>query len=111
MSSPDGQLPWQGGVVGSILLKDGARGDADLSPSGRIIDPGALAESDPSPSVQGIDVVFGGHLHIVLNPPQDIPHYNENGDYLGHTVVVHSGAFAKYVGRLDLVIHLSLIHI
>ncbi len=70
------------------------------------IDPTALADTDPSGSVQGIDVVFGGHLHIVLNPPQDIPHYDESGKYLGHTVVVHSGAFAKYVGRLDLVAHM-----
>lgn len=70
------------------------------------IDPTALADTDPSGSIGGIDVVFGGHLHIVLNPPQDIPHYDAEGNYLSHTIVVHSGAFAKYVGRLDLVAHI-----
>jgi 5'-nucleotidase / UDP-sugar diphosphatase len=50
----------------------------------------------------GVDVILGGHLHIVTNPPKIIP----NAD--GHqTVLVHSGAFAKYVGRLDLVVHVG----
>ena len=54
----------------------------------------------------GVDVIFGGHLHIVLNPPNDLQHFaKDTGELLGHTVLVHSGAFAKYVGRLDLVIH------
>ena len=55
---------------------------------------------------QGVDVIFGGHLHIVLNPPKDIEHFDTNGTLAGHTVLCHSGAFAKYVGRLDLVIHM-----
>lgn len=51
------------------------------------------------PGVSGVDVVFGGHLHVVLNPPQSI------SDPSGRKVLlVHSGAFAKYVGRLDLVL-------
>lgn len=51
----------------------------------------------------GVDVVFGGHLHIVLNPPKSIPN-----DADGHsTVLAHSGAFAKYVGRLDVVVHVG----
>ncbi|MCE9577503.1 MAG: bifunctional metallophosphatase/5'-nucleotidase [Deltaproteobacteria bacterium] len=50
----------------------------------------------------GVDVILGGHLHIVTNPPKIVP----NSD--GHqTVLVHSGAFAKYVGRLDLVVHVG----
>lgn len=57
-------------------------------------------------AIQGIDVIFGGHLHIVLNPPKDLPHFDgQTGALLGHTVLAHSGAFAKYVGRLDLVVH------
>jgi 5'-nucleotidase/UDP-sugar diphosphatase len=51
------------------------------------------------PGVSGIDVILGGHLHVVLNPPQEIT------DPSGRKVVLsHSGAFAKYVGRLDLVV-------
>ena len=51
----------------------------------------------------GIDLILGGHLHIVTNPPKIVPN-----DTKGHsTVIVHSGAFAKYVGRLDLVVHVG----
>ncbi len=53
--------------------------------------------------LQGVDVILGGHLHIVTNPPKIVPNDNE-----GHsTVLVHSGAFAKFVGRLDLVVHVG----
>lgn len=49
--------------------------------------------------VSGVDVVLGGHLHVVLNPPQTLI------DPDGRKVVLsHSGAFAKYVGKLDLVL-------
>lgn len=49
------------------------------------------------PGVKGIDIIEGGHLHVVLNPPQEIK------DPAGRTVLIsHSGAFAKYLGRLDL---------
>lgn len=47
---------------------------------------------------RGVDLVFGGHLHIVLNPPKT--EKNLDGE---EVVLVHSGAFAKYVGRLDVV--------
>jgi 2',3'-cyclic-nucleotide 2'-phosphodiesterase (5'-nucleotidase family) len=51
------------------------------------------------PGVSGIDVVLGGHLHVVLNPPQLLT------DPSGRKVVLsHSGAFAKYLGRLDVVV-------
>ncbi len=47
----------------------------------------------------GIDVLFGGHLHIVLEPPKVVQ------DAAGRNVpIVHSGAFAKFVGRLDTVL-------
>jgi 5'-nucleotidase/UDP-sugar diphosphatase len=67
-------------------------------------DPNAAALGD----VQGIDVVLGGHLHVVYNPPVDIAHYDETtGAFLGHTIIVNSGAFAKFVGGLDLVVHMA----
>ncbi len=51
------------------------------------------------PGVSGMDVILGGHLHVVLNPPQEL------SDPSGRKVVIaHSGAFAKYVGRLDLIV-------
>ncbi|HLT30646.1 MAG TPA: bifunctional UDP-sugar hydrolase/5'-nucleotidase [Myxococcaceae bacterium] len=53
------------------------------------------------PGVSGIDIIFGGHLHVVLNPPQTLL------DPSGRNVLlVHSGAFAKYVGRLDAVVRM-----
>ena len=77
----------------------------------------------------GIDVVLGGHNHIVLQPPkrvQDCSRYydEEKQSYYillnddthpergeksrryckpRDVVLTHSGAFAKYVGRLDLI--------
>ena len=65
----------------------------------------AAQVDDPNAALplQGVDLVLGGHLHIVTNPPKLI-----QNDAQGHnTVVVHSGAFAKYVGRLDLVVHVG----
>lgn len=51
------------------------------------------------PGVRGIDLVVGGHLHIVLNPPKQVK------DPDGRSVpIMHSGAFAKFVGRMDLVV-------
>ncbi len=65
----------------------------------------------------GIDIVFGGHHHIVLNPPKVVrdcqvdrmdPLWRERF-LAAHSCtprevpLVHSGAFAKYVGRLDVV--------
>lgn len=53
------------------------------------------------PGVSGVDVVLGGHLHVVLNPPQELT------DPSGRKVILsHSGAFAKYLGRLDLVLQM-----
>ncbi len=51
------------------------------------------------PGVRGIDLIFGGHLHVVLNPPKQVV------DVDGREVlIVHSGAFAKFLGRLDTVV-------
>lgn len=54
-------------------------------------------------ALEGVDLILGGHLHIVLNPPKIV-----RTDAYGHpTVLVHSGAFAKYVGRLDVVVRVG----
>lgn len=53
--------------------------------------------------LQGVDLILGGHLHIVTDPPKIIPN-DENGN---STIVVHSGAFAKYVGRLDVTVRIG----
>jgi 5'-nucleotidase len=70
---------------------------------------GAAESRDQNAAVaeNGVDVIFGGHLHIVLDPPKDLPHIAADGTVTGHTVLCHSGAFAKYVGRLDLVVHIA----
>jgi 5'-nucleotidase / UDP-sugar diphosphatase len=53
------------------------------------------------PGVEGIDAILGGHLHIVLNPPQLLR------DPSGRRVILsHGGAFSKYVNRLDLVVQM-----
>lgn len=52
----------------------------------------------------GLDVVFGGHLHIVLNPPKNIPDATVNSlgeDAPRMVPLVHSGAFMKYVGHFE----------
>lgn len=74
----------------------------------------------------GIDVVLGGHNHIVLQPPKRVRdcsqlcdsdgtncHIELSGPEFGtkvsrpckprDVILAHSGAFAKYVGRLDLI--------
>ncbi len=51
------------------------------------------------PGVSGIDIIMGGHLHVVLNPPKRVT------DVDGREVVLaHSGAFSKFLGRLDAVL-------
>lgn len=60
---------------------------------------------DPNAALplQGVDLILGGHLHIVTDPPKIIP----NDDKGNSTIVVHSGAFAKYVGRLDVTVRIG----
>jgi len=78
-------------------------------------------------STTGIDVVLGGHNHIVLQPPKVVrdcklfdqdtqSHYIELASPNAEepkvrrycrprdVILAHSGAFAKYVGRLDLIL-------
>jgi len=73
---------------------------------------------------EGIDVYLGGHLHIVINPPELIqecdpdpacagePFYEElvrrgcmSSRRRRKIPLMHSGAFMKYVGQLDVVFH------
>lgn len=72
----------------------------------------------------GIDIVLGSHNHIVLQPPKVLDdcakvdkqgrHYIQTTDAYGNpgprrycnprpVLEVHSGAYAKYVGRLDII--------
>jgi len=79
-------------VVSHLGLEE----DEDLTAS-QVDDPNAALP------LQGVDLILGGHLHIVTNPPKIITNDDE-----GHqTVVVHSGAFAKFVGRLDVVVRVG----
>lgn len=55
------------------------------------------------PGVRDLDAIIGGHLHIVLNPTQELVNPNQPNR---RVVLQHSGAFSKYVGRLDLVVHM-----
>jgi 5'-nucleotidase len=75
----------------------------------------------------GVDVVLGGHNHIVLQPPKHVQDCSAHFDKAAQSyyvevdgpkpketikryckprdvILAHSGAFAKYVGRLDLLI-------
>ena len=47
------------------------------------------------------DVILGGHLHIAIDPPKVVSSEVIEGKKV---IVCHSGAFAKFVGRLDLVV-------
>ncbi len=56
------------------------------------------------PGVSGIDAILGGHLHIVLNPPQVLT------DPSGRKVILsHGGAFSKFVNRIDAVIQMPAV--
>jgi len=62
-----------------------------------------VQDQNESLPLEGVDLILGGHLHIVTDPPKIIPN-----DDQGHTtLLVHSGAFAKFVGRLDVVVHVG----
>ena len=82
--------------------------DEDLTASQVEEDPNANFSKE---TLAGVDVILGGHLHIVTNPPKIIPN-DEDADGDGkpdgrQTILVHSGAFAKFVGRLDMVVHVG----
>ena len=65
--------------------------------------PTDVSDMNQSLPLDGVDLILGGHLHIVLNPPKIA-----QVDAYGHpTLLVHSGAFAKFVGRLDMVVKMG----
>lgn len=73
--------------------------DEDLTAS-QVEDPN---QAFTQKTLQGVDLILGGHLHIVTDPPKLITNDDE-----GHqTILVHSGAFAKFVGRLDVVVRVG----
>ena len=55
----------------------------------------------------GLDIVFGGHHHVVLDPPKTVMDCQTTelkkkyGCTPRRVIMVHSGAFEKYVGVLD----------
>jgi 2',3'-cyclic-nucleotide 2'-phosphodiesterase (5'-nucleotidase family) len=61
------------------------------------------ADDNEALPLEGVDLILGGHLHIVTDPPKIIP----NDDMGNSTLLVHSGAFAKFVGRLDVVVRIG----
>lgn len=94
---------------------------------------GLNADEWLSRNICGLDIVMGGHHHVALNPPKVIPYdpdpdvvfgQQEGGDYepdetnvdgtvaLGtcpaeyrrDVILAHPNAFAKFVGRLDVVV-------
>jgi 5'-nucleotidase len=81
---------------------------------------GLESDEEMIKETEGIDVVLGGHNHIVVAPPKQVfdcggadveQHYVEipNADGVlekryckpRRVLLMHSGAFAKFVGRLD----------
>jgi 5'-nucleotidase len=53
---------------------------------------------------EDVDVFIGGHHHVAIDPPLVVTNDSAGGKRIP---VVHSGAFAKFVGRLDLVIRVG----
>lgn len=61
---------------------------------------GLEEDKDMARQFKDVDLILGGHNHIALDPPLVV--VNEE---TGREVpIVHSGAFAKFVGRLDVVV-------
>ena len=50
-----------------------------------------------------LDLIIGGHHHVAIDPPLVVT----NEDTGKRIPVVHSGAFAKFVGRLDVVVRVG----
>jgi 5'-nucleotidase len=62
---------------------------------------GLHSDEDIARYSEHVDVVMGGHLHIAMDPPKVIKSEVVPGKQV---IVCHSGAFAMFVGRLDLVV-------
>lgn len=78
----------------SLLREQGADLVVAVSHMG-LDDDQALARQFPE-----LDLILGGHHHVAIDPPIVV-----TNEVTGKRIpVVHSGAFAKFVGRLDLVV-------
>ncbi len=62
---------------------------------------GLHSDEDIARYSEHVDLVMGGHLHIAMDPPKVIRSEVIPGKQV---IVCHSGAFAKFVGRLDLIV-------
>lgn len=62
---------------------------------------GLHGDEDIARYSEHVDLVMGGHLHIAMDPPKVIRSEVVPGKKV---IVCHSGAFAKFVGRLDLIV-------
>jgi 2',3'-cyclic-nucleotide 2'-phosphodiesterase (5'-nucleotidase family) len=53
---------------------------------------GLAADRQLASTVPGIDLIIGGHTHVILEKPEMV----------GRTAIVHSGWFARHVGRVEI---------
>jgi 5'-nucleotidase / UDP-sugar diphosphatase len=97
-------------------LVDELKGSADLVML--LSHLGLTEDLEVARNVCGIDVIMGGHHHVALDPPAVVP-YAPVPEEIAHlddfpyrrecanhdTIVSHPQAFAKFVGRLDLIVH------
>lgn len=78
----------------------GLRGDENFNPE----------DEELVENTSGLDLILGGHLHIVLRPPKVLqdcvtPRCKKFGRVASRPVFIeHSGAFLKFATRLDLVV-------
>lgn len=61
---------------------------------------GVAGDMEIAEQVPGIDIIFGGHDHVVIMPPAEVKSKYDDRNVL----VVHSGVNFKVVGRLDVVV-------
>lgn len=61
---------------------------------------GLSEDQELARTLDDVDIYMGGHHHVAINPPIIV-----TNERTGKRIpVVHSGAFAKFVGRLDVVV-------
>ncbi len=60
---------------------------------------GVSGDMEVASNIPGIDLIFGGHDHVVINPPAQVK--NPDGRT---TLIVHSGVNYKCIARLDITV-------